>query len=93
MQGRMIEKAVEWSKVTESVRRDAWNKSEELLAMAEQDQKGRRELMALHAKLREGEDEALRKQTNELGEKPVDVVPMLSMEMSDALFPRKCVAS
>src|SRR5436189_3008307 len=36
IEGRMIEKAVEWSKVTESVRRDAWNKSEELIAMADE---------------------------------------------------------
>ena len=34
-----------------------------------EDQKGRREVMALHAKLRQGEDKELRKQANELGEK------------------------
>jgi hypothetical protein len=35
IEGRIIEKAVEWTKVTESVRRDAWKKAEELMAMAD----------------------------------------------------------
>lgn len=41
----------------------------ELLTMMEEDQKGRRELMALHARLRQGDDAELRKQATELGEK------------------------
>jgi hypothetical protein len=36
IEGRTIDKAVEWSKVEESVRRDAWKKSEELIAMADE---------------------------------------------------------
>jgi len=54
---------LEPGKVTEPALRN------ELLAMVEDDQKGRRELMALHQKLQKGEDAELRKQTNELSEK------------------------
>jgi hypothetical protein len=35
IEGQGIEKAVEWGKMTEAVRRDAWKKSEELMAMAD----------------------------------------------------------
>jgi hypothetical protein len=36
IEGRAIEKAVEWSQMTEAVRREAWRRSEELMAMADE---------------------------------------------------------
>jgi hypothetical protein len=35
IEGRAMEKAVEWSKMTEAVRREAWRRSEELMLMAD----------------------------------------------------------
>src|SRR4051812_15988927 len=41
----------------------------EILAMVQEDQKGRREMVALHTKLHEKEDPELRQQLNAIGEK------------------------
>src|SRR4051794_27242089 len=42
---------------------------QELLKMVDEDQKGRREMIALDQKLRAGEDPEVRKQSNEVGAK------------------------